>query len=1077
MTKHSFSIKFLLLTTIIAFSLLIGSNIWAFAGLQHNSASADTSTTYSATTTESVFYDNFESESGSYPVSPSKFSKITDDSNTATPEKSGVINISSTEYNNYKDSYKLESYTKPAQMSSDNKQALMINALDNSIYYGYKSTSTTLSANSYYEISVAVYTHNKATASVYLDGADFNSLENSQIIKINTDLEWKVVTFYVATSKTNSSTVNIQLYLGSKSHVGNTGAIPSANYVLFDEVSINRLSGENYQRKIDSEGSSSLTQVIDLDSSTALTSGQAGFITNGDFSATPISTGWSDDTSNTGGEINYYSNLNQAVTINSESVILGTHFAENSITSGVVISANKGATVAINSDEITIKQHHIYRIALWAKGELNNSTLNLKVSGTVPNGSDDGLTCSAQYTSFVATEENLNGGWGLYEFYIVGNPLNDTKVTLTLGISSSNSTDSGYVAVSDIKSYLINSEQMSNGTSNNSNAKTVKMYSTENTLAFENYSFNLVSFTETDVEKTVYPLTPTSWTAGAYNQNSGVVNISESEWKNVPFVTSCPSKNNLSGYSDKDNVLMLNANTSGKVQSYTSTSQTLSKDAYAKITFQAYINSTSTAYVTIKNSNDVVIATMPIEKKSSSPTWKEYAIYLHNYMNEQTITATVSLGQSGKTVNGYAYFDNIKFDSSLTQEKFDAVTSSELNAKFDLSANALISTTSADSIEPLLWTMNVSENSENTIVNGGIINYQNASSYAFINENPQNPEGNDSNMIMVIQASEPVYATYNSNLTYSLDASAYYKLTVWVKTTGLTADTQTSEDITVDGELIKHGASIMMTNVDSNFTVINTKNSKNVDEWKLYTMYIYTTDSITSEIKLGLGCTNMPTVGTAYFANLNFTSLTEDEYKNEILAYDTENLPSNVLLATNVPEDEDEETNQLGKFDPFAFSTIVIAIAVIFAVIGLTIKKVKQNAPKRTKKVSNNYDRLQTLMKDVDRRERKTAINHKLKLLKEELDQSQTFLAQEINDLRKQTESYNTAKEIAQDNPAIELDEPDVKQIQKEIEVQTAKIKQIEEDIAILEEEKERIEAQNKKAIEKRNTSKNSKSK
>ncbi len=116
-------------------------------------------------------------------------------------------------------------------------------------------------------------------------------------------------------------------------------------------------------------------------------------------------------------------------------------------------------------------------------------------------------------------------------------------------------------------------------------------------------------------------------------------------------------------------------------------------------------------------------------------------------------------------------------------------------------------------------------------------------------------------------------------------------------------------------------------------------------------------------------------------------------------------------------------------------------------------------------------------MKDVDRRERKTAINHKLKLLKEELEQSQTFLAQEINDLRKQTESYNTAKEIAQENPAIELDEPDVKQIQKEIQVQTAKIKQIEEDIEILEEEKQRIEAQNKKSIDKRNVAKNNKSK
>ncbi len=1074
MTKHSISIKTLLLTVVVTISLLVGGNIWAFAGMQHVSASADTSATYSATSTANVVTYDFESDSGTYPISPSKFSKITDESSTATPEASGVINLTPDVYNTYsKDNYKLDGYDKPAQ-NLDSKQVLMINARKKSIYYGYETSSaTTLEANSFYEISVSLYTHASANASVYIDGTDFDDLENSQIARINTMNTWKTVTFYIATSKTSSSSATVQLYLGAKSHAGSSSHTESTDYALFDNIIINRLSGENYQKKSQDAKNSDYAGVIDLDKSTLITSGQAGFVKNGDFASG--SSNWTNDESNTGGNVLYVKNMNQAITINSESVILGTHFPQETLTSGVVISA-QGSTVAINSDDITIKQHHIYRIAFWAKGELNSSTLNLKVSGKIPNGSEE-KTCSAQYTSFVTSEE-INGGWGLYEFYIVGNPLADTTVKLTLGITSANSTDSGYVAVSDIKSYLVSTQQMTDGTSNNSNAKTVKMYSTDNTLSFDNYSFNLVSISETDATKTIYPLTPTSWTAGETNKSSGVVNISESEWANVPFTSTRPSKSDLPGYSDNDNVLMLNAFTSGKVQSFTSATQTFDKDGYAKITFQAYINSNSTAYVTIKNSDGTVIAEIPITKQNSGAKWREYAIYLHNYINSQTISATLSLGsQNDAKVDGFAYFDNVKFDSSLTEEQFNQVTEDSQNAKFDLTTNALSATTSKDSITPLMWNLNVSENAEKTTVNSGIIDYRNAGSYAFISGFPQNPEGNDSNMIMVIQAGTPVYATYESKLTYSLDASSYYKLTVWVKTTGLTADTQTDEDITDDGELIKHGASIMMSNVSSSFTKIKTQSIKNVDEWKLYTMYIYTTDSITSNIKLGLGCTNMPTAGAVYFANLNFTSLTEDEYKNEILAYDTNNLPSNVLLATNVPEDEEDNPSQAGKFDPFAFSTIVIAIAVIFAVIGLTIKKVKQNAPKRTTKVSNNYDRLQTLMKDVDRRERKTAINHKLKLLKEELEQSQTFLAQEINDLRKQTESYNTAKEIAQENPAIELDEPDVKQIQKEIQVQTAKIKQIEEDIEILEEEKQRIEAQNKKSIDKRNVAKNNKSK
>ena len=118
--------------------------------------------------------------------------------------------------------------------------------------------------------------------------------------------------------------------------------------------------------------------------------------------------------------------------------------------------------------------------------------------------------------------------------------------------------------------------------------------------------------------------------------------------------------------------------------------------------------------------------------------------------------------------------------------------------------------------------------------------------------------------------------------------------------------------------------------------------------------------------------------------------------------------------------------------------------------------------PRKTDKINNNYDRLQTLLKDVDRRERKTAINHKIKLLHEELAQSKQFLQQESEELARQTEAYNTAKEIAQDNPTVELELPDVKQIQKSIEIQQDKIEQIELDIKILEDERDRINQQSK---------------
>ena len=83
MTKHSFSIKSLLFTIIVAMSLLIGSNVWAFATVFNNVRAADNTSTRdvitSAVSSNSVVATyNFESDTGSMPSSPSSFETITD---------------------------------------------------------------------------------------------------------------------------------------------------------------------------------------------------------------------------------------------------------------------------------------------------------------------------------------------------------------------------------------------------------------------------------------------------------------------------------------------------------------------------------------------------------------------------------------------------------------------------------------------------------------------------------------------------------------------------------------------------------------------------------------------------------------------------------------------------------------------------------------------------------------------------------------------------------------------------------------------------------------------------------------
>lgn len=1066
MTKHSFSIKSLLFTTIVAFSLLIGSNVWAFANVFGSFTLADSSTdvvTSNITSTETTATFDFESQTGSYPISPSQFEAINDEYSNLTPEKSGIISLNTDIYSQNKTNYKLEDYTKPIERAGSQK-VLMINSYKTDMYYGYQNTTaTTLKANSYYQIKLYVYTDNNAIASVYLSGTDFDSIENSKITSINTNNSWKEVVFYISTAMTNSSDVKLQLYIGQKAHGAQTVAKPSSNFVLFDDITITRISGALYASAITQ--TSEYQTIIELDNSTMIGSGDPGYVNNGSF-ANGL-TGWTEEGSNASGQITHIANLNQAVSINDQQVVLNTHQPTDTInTSGVVLSAKNNGSVSIKSDDIIIKQHQLYRFAIWAKGNLGSTTLSMTMAGTIDDASDEGLKLTQSITALNATQESINGSWGLYEFYVVGNPLFDTTINLSFALSAP-ADAKGYVALSDIRSYLVTTSQMNAGTSANSEAKTLKMFSTTNTLSFANYSFNLV-----DIEESlVYPLAPQSWTAANKNNtNSGVVNINQIVWQNGPFkATYRPSKSGLSNYSDNDNVLMLNG-ASGEYQAYTSDNQTLSANGYAKITFQANLNTMSKAYVVVKNSNGVTLANIELAKANNYQEWKEYSIYLHNYLNEQTINITLALGTANTSVDGAAFFDNVKFDSSLTEEKFNQAVSNSTTFVYDLTKNALDATVSNTDNTPLMWDLETVSNANNATINSEIIDYRNAvSGTTYITKAPGNPEGNTSNKLMVIQANQPVYTAYKSTLTYTFEASTYYKLSVWVKTTELTPDTVTAEDYTDDGRLIVHGASIIVSNIDSSFTCINTQNKDGIDEWKEYTFYIYPTQSTTSNIQLGLGSEGMPSAGCVYFANLTVSSMTEDEYNNEILAYDVEDLPSNVLLASNTPN-EDENTSTgggNGYFDPFAFSTILIAAAVLVAIVGVLVKKVRQNAPKKSAKVSNTYDRLNTLLKDVDRRERKTAINHKIKLLKEELAQSQTFLAEEVSELQKQTESYNTAKEIAKDNPSIELYEPNVKQIQKEIEIQTAKINQIEQDIEILEKEKERIEKQSKNAIKK----------
>ena len=1056
MTKKCFSTKTFILTIILVLSFIFMQNAWFFASFTAQKSTFvsanDSSPKSTINVSDNISNNNFASTSGSsLPASPSSWS-VWDSDTHITPEASGVIDLTQTTYqNNYVENYKLGNFTtQPAQRIGVTEQyVLMINSGNNgdntvSINYGYKTSSDfSLAPNSFYSISAYVFTSDNAHASIYLTGTEVEQTNTNAITGINAT-GWTQATIYVATGTEKEISAGLQLFLGEKG-TENT----SAGYVLFDNVTMNRYSGEQFEKVLNTAPKSTF---VDLRPS-FVSAGNDGFVANGDFS-TALNTDWTQQTAKNGNSA-YIANLSTAQNINNENVTIGTNQRGNQ--KGVILSANGGYN-SIKSADIKIKQSQLYKISFWAKGSINTGNINFKIGGNLPDETvDEETPVSASITSLATDTTALNNFWGLYSFYVEGNPLFDSTVNLYLGLGSDSADATGYIAITDIKTEKVTTTHKSNSTSNSA---TLQMFGS-NSLSFTNASFNYIDIDEVNAN---YPYSPQNWTKTNSNASgiSGVVNIESTRWANAGFNFSRPQK---TGIDDSDNVLMIR-NTSNSYQSYTSKSVSLSADSYALITVEVSADNLtqgSYGYIFIKNSDAVILATVKI---SNTSKWQTYKIYLHNYYIAQDLTAELALGTSDNLAQGNIYFDNCIIDTSITEDDFTSAQGLSGNVStIDLVTETLEMANSDGS--PILFEGNnaSSANTDNLIK--GIMDVRNYEDY--FEGNPTAPS-DDNNKVMFIGSTENAYYYYASKLTYSFTSGTYYKLTVKVRTVNITADSE--GDYNDEGVQIIHGASIAISGIDKSFTGINTgKESKTgfddpLNVWTEYTMYINTTEDVDGTIQLGLGTSTMLTAGYAFFADLQVISMTEDEYKSETVGLDENDLPNNILLATNTTEDEEDDQSTYNSIDWFAIPTIIIAIAVIVAVVGFFIKKIYQNKPKKTATINNNYDRLQTLMKDVDRRERKTAITHKLKLLHEELEQSKQFLQQESEELERQTQAYNTAKEIAQDSPNVEIELPDIKSIEDSILIQQEKIEQIELDIQILEDERNRINKQVKRDID-----------
>lgn len=112
---------------------------------------------------------------------------------------------------------------------------------------GFSSGNVTLSANTYYKLSVYVKTVGATTASIFLTGESSATGENTFVIKKNAETDWTIYTFYIETGNT-SATVKLNLWLGQDTKYMDISEenAKSAGAVFFDNILYEKIDEDKF---------------------------------------------------------------------------------------------------------------------------------------------------------------------------------------------------------------------------------------------------------------------------------------------------------------------------------------------------------------------------------------------------------------------------------------------------------------------------------------------------------------------------------------------------------------------------------------------------------------------------------------------------------------------------------------------------------------------------------------------------------------------------------------------------------------------------------------------------------------
>jgi len=904
----------------------------------------------------------------------------------------------------------------PGKKGADNK-ILMINSANkdnnpSSASYkaedkheGYKSDEITLKENSYYSFQASFktlsFTNVAANpfASIYLSG-----LTDEQGNKINLEYEmisakdWNTVYFFVATGDVEQK-VNLELWLG-------TNEQSSFGVAFFDEVYVQRYSenyfyecyyddfysDDNFYYNIEKTNTDSnnkkynyfkenspyndeldrpLVSLCELDETSHKVEGMnLNFDNNGELSS-PAD--WTVQEGNTASANALVFDLNSTSfknIVKNNYAYTGSNLSYKN-KKALAMWTKEGETghIALSSKNIEIKANETLKISAKVKVSSlvsGNFELIVKENDTIIKNFS---YLEGSYKPLSTNTTVSSNGSNLYEneyntatIYLQGHDLYDSSFNIILSLGNETTLAEGCVVVDEITVEQVNFADYENA---NKKLKLTTTSTDQSGLTIANGFFNSAN---SSTKEYSYPLSASNWELNQdKNKNglyAGVINTYEEYFDDFTSKTTwakdytTPAKDKT----DTNNIYMF-ANNRASYQSIKSNEFTLSKGKYYTLsldymTLKTFVTSSANLYLDIYTKDDVLIYTATLSYLNN---WDNYKAYLYAGERDLSVYTVISFGKEATPSVGTAYVDNVEL-LDTTVEKFNAAAS-----KADLS-NFMLNLDPTNAIND-----NISDSLAYTGAgtisscgNGGIIKGKGNESYGYVkNGEPvaSIDDGTLTNNVLVINTTKPGAYTLTSKFHVTLNSSTYYKLTFRLLTS--------LPDKTGKAKADAYGVNIGLKDMNQATNLVFNNG------WTDCTMYFYnaSSDSLDTNLVFTLKALTEKNTGFAYLTDIVWAEAGSDDktfekaFKN---AKNDEDFGKTLFTAQYEakPESspnkgssskENESTNPLSVL--IYISTGITALAVIIAIVGIIMRKVKFKKVNKTK--AENYDRKITIDNNI----------------------------------------------------------------------------------------------------------------